>query len=79
MMFSGTNFTFDFEEDTFGTTDNIIVKQGGQTIGTFAVDDKTNVQNIQNLILAKMKSTPTTGTVTKPVTSGAAAGDDIFK
>lgn len=70
--YSDLGFTFDFDESTFGTTDDVIVKYNGKKVGTVPVDDKeTGSGNIESLIRKTLKTPPAqsnqpqgTGTVT---------------
>jgi len=52
-------FEFDFDESTFGTTDNVIVKYNGQEVGTVAVDNKSiGAGNIASLMRKTLKTPP---------------------
>lgn len=70
--YSDLGFTFDFNESTFGVTDDVIVKYNGKKVGTVPVDDKeTGSGNIESLIRKTLKTPPAqsnqpqgTGTVT---------------
>lgn len=56
-IFSGTGVSFSFNEDTgLGTTDEIIIKDDkGNSLGTFAVDDMSNLKKIQQAVYSQMK------------------------
>ena len=70
--YSDLGFTFDFDEDTFGVTDDVIVKYNGKEVGTVPVDSKeVGSGNIESLIRKTLKNPPDesnqpqgTGTVT---------------
>jgi hypothetical protein len=70
--YSDLGFTFDFDEDTFGVTDDVIVKYNGKEVGTVPVDSKeVGSGNIESLIRKTLKNPPAesnqpqgTGTVT---------------
>lgn len=49
-------FEFDFDESTFGTTDDVIVKYNGQEVGKVAVDNKSiGAGNIASLMRKTLK------------------------
>lgn len=57
-IFSGTGISFSFNEDTsmFGTTDEIIIKdKAGNQLGTFAVDDKNNLDAIKATVYGELQ------------------------
>jgi len=57
--YSDLGFTFDFNESTFGTTDDVIVKYNGKEVGTVPVDDKEiGSGNIESLIRNTLKNPP---------------------
>jgi hypothetical protein len=57
--YSDLGFTFDFNESTLGTTDDVIVKYNGKKVGTVAVDDKEiGSGNIESLIRQTLKNPP---------------------
>ena len=50
-------FEFDFDESTFGTTDDVIVKYNGQEVGKVAVDNKSiGAGNIASLMRKTLKA-----------------------
>jgi len=62
--YSDLGFTFDFDEDTFGVTDDVIVKYNGKEVGTVAVDSKeVGSGNIESLIRKTLKNPVTGGNV----------------
>ena len=57
--YSDLGFTFDFDEDTFGVTDDVIVKYNGKEVGTVPVDSKeVGSGNIESLIRKTLKNPP---------------------
>lgn len=55
--YGGFGFEFDFDEDTFGTTDDVIVKYNGQEVGKVAVDNKSiGAGNIASLMKKTLKA-----------------------
>ena len=55
--YSDFGFEFDFDEDTFGTTDDVIVKYNGQEVGKVAVDNKSiGAGNIASLMRKTLKA-----------------------
>jgi hypothetical protein len=55
--YGGFGFEFDFDEDTFGTTDDVIVKYNGQEVGKVAVDNKSiGAGNIASLMRKTLKA-----------------------
>jgi hypothetical protein len=60
--FGGLGFTFEADESTLGTTDDIIIYKKGQDISkekgvTFSVDDKSQVKNILNWLSQNANAT----------------------
>jgi hypothetical protein len=55
--YGGFGFEFDFDEDTFGFTDDVIVKYNGKEVGKVAVDNKSiGAGNIASLMRKTLKA-----------------------